>query len=106
MPDLSLTQPMYPTIDMSVFKECDWKEFCSDVVKEAIPPNAPESWDTDINILCLFCNSDHAGVQISTYYVCSAIPTMQGTKFGNFCGRVSDLHQLLRLASLVLNLLP
>ena len=51
--------PTYPEIDMSVFKECDWKEFYGNI-KEAIPPNAPESRGKDID-LRLFCNSDHAG---------------------------------------------
>jgi hypothetical protein len=51
--------PMYPELDMSVFKECDWKEFYGDI-KEAIPPNAPKSRGKEIN-LRLFCDSDHAG---------------------------------------------
>ena len=32
--------PSYPVIDMSVFKECDWKNYYGNV-KEPIPPNAP-----------------------------------------------------------------
>ena len=32
--------PTYPEIDMSQFKECDWRSFYGNV-KEAIPSNAP-----------------------------------------------------------------
>ena len=32
--------PLYPMIDHSVFKRCDWSEFYKDA-KEAIPMNAP-----------------------------------------------------------------
>jgi hypothetical protein len=39
--------PTYPEIDMSVFKECDWKEFYGNIM-EAIPPNTPESRGKDI----------------------------------------------------------
>ena len=39
--------------DPAIFKERDWKEFCSDVVKEAIPPNALESWGKDVDV-CVF----------------------------------------------------
>ena len=34
--------PTYSELDMSVFKECDWKEFYGNIT-EAIPPNAPKS---------------------------------------------------------------
>ena len=51
--------PTYPEIDMSVFKECDWKEFYGNIT-EAIPPNAPKSRGKEID-LRLFCDSDHAG---------------------------------------------
>jgi hypothetical protein len=33
--------PMYATIDMGSFKQCDWQEFYGDV-KEPVPPNMPE----------------------------------------------------------------
>ena len=33
-------EPTYPTIDMTDFKECTWKEFYGDL-KISIPPNAP-----------------------------------------------------------------
>jgi hypothetical protein len=32
--------PTYPDVDMSAFKECNWKAFYGDI-KEAIPSNAP-----------------------------------------------------------------
>jgi hypothetical protein len=51
--------PTYPDLDMSVFKECDWKEFYGNIT-EAIPPNAPKSRGKETN-LRLFCDSDHAG---------------------------------------------
>ena len=51
--------PSYPVIDMSVFKDCDWKHFYGDV-KEAIPPNAPSPRGKEVDIR-LFCDSDHAG---------------------------------------------
>eukprot|EP00804_Cyclotella_cryptica_P002919 CCRYP_013283-RA/>CCRYP_013283-RA protein AED:0.32 eAED:0.32 QI:0/-1/0/1/-1/1/1/0/188 len=41
--------PTYPSIDMSDFKECDWKQFYGDV-KEAIPPNAPEPRGKDVDL--------------------------------------------------------
>lgn len=51
--------PTYPTIDMSVFKECDWKAMYGNV-KEAIPPNAPEPRGKDVD-LRMYVDSDHAG---------------------------------------------
>ena len=33
--------PLYPEVDHSVFKKCDWSEFYRDA-KEAIPMNAPK----------------------------------------------------------------
>ena len=51
--------PSYPVVDMSVFKECDWKAFYGDV-KEAIPPNAPPPRGKDVD-LRMFVDSDHAG---------------------------------------------
>jgi hypothetical protein len=53
--------PSYPVIDMSVFKECDWKQYYGDV-NEAIPPNAPEAQGKEVD-LRLFVDSDHAGDQ-------------------------------------------
>ena len=35
-----LFDPTYPEIDVTVFKQCDWREFYSDV-SEPIPPSAP-----------------------------------------------------------------
>jgi hypothetical protein len=51
--------PSYPTVDLTVFKECDWKAFYGDV-KEAIPPNAPTPRGKDVD-LRMFVDSDHAG---------------------------------------------
>lgn len=51
--------PTYPDIDMSKFKECDWRAFYGDA-KEAIPPNAPEARGKSVD-LRLFVDSDHAG---------------------------------------------
>ncbi|KAI2500399.1 Reverse transcriptase (RNA-dependent DNA polymerase) [Fragilaria crotonensis] len=51
--------PSYPVVDMSVFKECDWKAFYGNV-KEAVPPNAPAPRGKDVD-LRMFVDSDHAG---------------------------------------------
>ncbi|KAI2500781.1 hypothetical protein MHU86_13705 [Fragilaria crotonensis] len=51
--------PSYPTIDMTSFKECDWKAFYGNV-EEAIPPNAPKPRGKDVD-LRMFVDSDHAG---------------------------------------------
>ena len=51
--------PSYPTIDMTSFKECDWKHFYKGA-KEAIPDNAPEPRGKDVDIRC-FVDADHAG---------------------------------------------
>jgi hypothetical protein len=51
--------PTYPAIDMSVFKQCDWKEFYGDV-REPIPGDAPIPLGRDVD-LRLFVDSDHAG---------------------------------------------
>lgn len=53
--------PSYPTIDMSSFKECDWKNYYGNVT-EAIPPNAPEARGKEVD-LRIFVDSDHAGDQ-------------------------------------------
>jgi hypothetical protein len=50
--------PLYPIIDMTVFKECDWKHFYGNM-HEAILPNAPPPREKDIN-LQMFVNSNHA----------------------------------------------
>ena len=55
--------PTYPCIDMSDFKECDWKQFYGDVT-EAIPPNAPEPRGKDVD-LRMFVDSDHAGDKLT-----------------------------------------
>ena len=55
--------PTYPMIDMTKFKECDWREFYGDV-KEAIPPNAPLPRGKEVD-LRLFVDSDHAGDKLT-----------------------------------------
>jgi hypothetical protein len=50
--------PSYLTIDMTVFKECNWKHFYGNV-HEAILPNAPPPRGKDID-LRMFVNSNHA----------------------------------------------
>jgi len=55
--------PSYPDIDMTVFKECDWKHFYGDV-KEAIPPNAPSPRGKEVDIR-LFVDSDFANDQLT-----------------------------------------
>jgi hypothetical protein len=59
--------PLYPPIDMTVVKECDWKHFFGDL-HEAIPPNAPPPRGKDVN-LRMFINSDHAGDHLTTTIV-------------------------------------
>jgi hypothetical protein len=39
--------PTYPIIDMSVFKQCDWKEFYRDI-REPIPGDAPSHLDVKL----------------------------------------------------------
>jgi hypothetical protein len=41
--------PTYPSIDMTVFKECDWKHFYGNV-KEAILPNAPAPRGKEVDL--------------------------------------------------------
>jgi hypothetical protein len=53
--------PSYPNIDMSDFKECDWKQYYGNVT-EAIPPNTPEPRGKEVD-LCIFVDSDDAGDQ-------------------------------------------
>jgi hypothetical protein len=54
--------PTYPSIDMSVFKQCDWSEFYGNV-KEAIPTDCPEALGKEVD-LRLYVDSDHAGDQL------------------------------------------
>lgn len=55
--------PSYPTIDMTAFKECDWKHFYKGA-KEAIPDNAPEPRGKEVDVRC-FVDADHAGDTVS-----------------------------------------
>ena len=54
---------LYPEIDHSVFKECDWSEFYRNA-KEAIPLNTPELCGKEVDI-CMFVDSDHTGDKVS-----------------------------------------
>ena len=58
-----ICNPLYPEIDHSFLKECDWSEFYRDS-KEAIPMNAPKPHEKEVNI-CMFVDSDHAGDKMS-----------------------------------------
>ena len=55
--------PTYPTPDMSMFQEHDWCGFYGDV-KEALPTNAPEQRDKEIDMR-IFVDSDHAGDKLT-----------------------------------------
>ena len=48
---------------MSVFKQCDWKEFYGDV-QEAVPLNVPEPHGCDIDFR-MFVDSNHAGDKLT-----------------------------------------
>mmetsp|Transcript_986 Transcript_986/g.909 ORF Transcript_986/g.909 Transcript_986/m.909 type:complete len:326 (-) Transcript_986:342-1319(-) len=87
--------PSYPDIDMSVFKECEWKRFYGNM-KEAIPPDAPESRDKVVGIR-IYVDSDHAGCKLTRrsrtrfmIFVITALiqwiskkqPTVETTVFG------------------------
>ena len=52
---------MYPEIDESAFKKCDWKEFYGDI-REPIPLNAPAPRGKQVD-LHLFVDSSHADDQ-------------------------------------------
>ena len=51
--------PTYPEINMTVFKEFNWKEFYGNV-KEALPPNAPLPRGKEID-LRMYVDSNHVG---------------------------------------------
>ena len=55
--------PTYPTIDMSQFKECDWRDFYGDI-REPIPPKAPPPRGKEVD-LRLYVDSDHAGDKLT-----------------------------------------
>ena len=55
--------PTEPTLDESVFKKCDWKEFYPDA-KEAIPTNMPEPRGRPVTTTC-FVDADHAGCRLT-----------------------------------------
>ena len=49
--------PTYPTVDLTQFKECDWKHF-NPQAREQIPGNAPNPRGKDVD-LRIFMDSDH-----------------------------------------------
>ena len=51
--------PTYPTIDMTEFKECDWKGFYGEV-SEPVPSNAPKPLGKEVDLVA-YVDSDHAG---------------------------------------------
>jgi hypothetical protein len=51
--------PTHAEVEMSDFKECDWREFCGDV-REPLPPNVPSPRGQEVEIR-LHVDSDHAG---------------------------------------------
>jgi hypothetical protein len=55
--------PTYPEIDMTRFKEVDWKPFYGNV-EEALPDNAPPARGKDVD-LCLYVDADHAGDKLT-----------------------------------------
>jgi hypothetical protein len=55
--------PSYPQIDMSAFKQCDWRDFYGDV-SEVVPGDAPEALGKDVD-LRMFVDSDHAGDKLA-----------------------------------------
>ena len=55
--------PTCPDIDMSAFKECDWKTFYG-YVKEDITLNAPKARRKEVD-LQLYVKSDHAGEELT-----------------------------------------
>jgi hypothetical protein len=55
--------PTYPNIDLSRFKEVDWRPMYGDI-KEALPHNAPEPRGKEVDIR-VFVDADHAGDKIT-----------------------------------------
>ena len=51
--------PLSPETDHSIFKECDWSEFCKDA-KGATPIITSEPQGKEVDI-CMVVESDHAG---------------------------------------------
>jgi hypothetical protein len=55
--------PSYPEINMTSFKDCEWKTFYGEFIK-AIPTNAPAPRRKEVDV-CLFYDSDHAGDRLT-----------------------------------------
>ena len=55
--------PRYPNLDYSKFEKRDWSSFYGEV-KEEIPDNILTAHRSEFIILC-FCDSDHAGDQLT-----------------------------------------
>ena len=54
-----VSDPTYPKIDESIFKNCDWKDFYGDP-EEAIPPSASKPCSKDVDLWAKF-DRDHTG---------------------------------------------
>ena len=55
--------PTCPTHDMLMFQEHGWCDFYG-VVKEAIPPKAPDPRDKEVDLI-IFVDSDHTGDKLT-----------------------------------------
>ena len=66
----------YSSPDMSMFQKHDWCDFYGDV-KEAIPPNAPESRGKEVDMR-IFVDSDHSGDKL----------TRKRSRTGSFSGEL------------------
>ena len=55
--------PLYPEIDHSVFKNCDWSEYYRNA-KESIPVIAPEPCGKEVDN-CMSVDSNHTGDKVS-----------------------------------------
>ena len=56
---LLVSDPTYPKIDESIFKNCYWKDFYEDA-EEVNPPNVPKPRSKDFDLRAKV-DSDHAG---------------------------------------------
>ena len=84
--------PLYPEIDHSVFKKCDWSEFYMDD-KEAIPMNTPEPWGKEVDIYMLEDNN-HAEDQVSCWSICGFLIYFNTTLVQLFSKKQSTVDTL------------